>query len=78
VREMDEDELVRQIKGVHALGIRSKTQVTQRVLDAADKLLTIGAFCIGTDQTDLDAAAQHGVCVFNVYTHSLPMTSFLI
>ena len=60
-----EDELVERIKGVHVLGIRSKTRVTQRVLDAADKLLVVGAFCIGTTQIELDYAKQKGVVVFN-------------
>ncbi|MFJ6024415.1 phosphoglycerate dehydrogenase [Brevundimonas sp. NPDC092305] len=62
---LSEGELVRRIKGVHILGIRSKTQVTPRVLDAADRLLAIGAFCIGTNQIDLSAAAERGVAVFN-------------
>ena len=60
-----EEELIQKIKGIHVLGIRSKTQVTQKVLDAADKLLVVGAFCIGTTQIDLDAAKKRGVVVFN-------------
>jgi D-3-phosphoglycerate dehydrogenase len=47
------------------LGIRSKTHVTERVLDAADRLIAIGAFCIGTNQIDVPAATEHGVTVFN-------------
>ncbi|SIQ57004.1 phosphoglycerate dehydrogenase [Maribacter ulvicola] len=62
---LSEEELLEKIKGVHVLGIRSKTQVTQTVLDAADKLLVVGAFCIGTTQIDLDAAKKKGVVVFN-------------
>lgn len=62
---LSEDELVGRIPGVHILGIRSKTQVTKRVLEAADDLLSIGCFCIGTDQVDLKSAASHGVPVFN-------------
>ena len=62
---LDEDDLIERIKGVHVLGIRSKTMVTPRVLAAADRLLAIGAFCIGTNQIDLKAAADHGVAVFN-------------
>jgi D-3-phosphoglycerate dehydrogenase len=50
---------------VHFLGIRSRTQLTADVLAAADKLVAVGAFCIGTNQIDLDAAAQRGVPVFN-------------
>ena len=60
-----ENELIEKIKGIHVLGIRSKTQVTQKVLEAADKLLVVGAFCIGTKQIDLKAAKQNGVIVFN-------------
>ncbi len=62
---LDEDDLIERIKGIHVLGIRSKTSVTPRVLEAADRLLAIGAFCIGTNQIDLEAAASHGVAVFN-------------
>ncbi|WP_431121685.1 phosphoglycerate dehydrogenase [Flagellimonas flava] len=62
---LSEDELIERIKGVHVLGIRSKTQVTQKVLDAANKLLVVGAFCIGTTQIDLEHAKQKGVVVFN-------------
>ena len=62
---LDEDELCEKIKGIHVLGIRSKTQVTARVLEHADKLMAIGAFCIGTNQIDLEAALKKGVAVFN-------------
>ena len=62
---LDETELIERIKGVHLLGIRSKTQVTAKVLEAADSLMAIGAFCIGTDQIDLADAASRGVAVFN-------------
>jgi D-3-phosphoglycerate dehydrogenase / 2-oxoglutarate reductase len=62
---LDEDELIERIEGVALLGIRSKTQVSARVLRAADRLAAIGAFCIGTDQIDLVAAAGEGIAVFN-------------
>src|SRR5690606_16372265 len=62
---MDEDELIAALDGVQVLGIRSKTTVTRRVLEAAPDLLTVGAFCIGTNQVDLAAAAHRGVAVFN-------------
>lgn len=62
---LDEDELSKKIKGIRVLGIRSKTQVTSKVLEHADKLMAIGAFCIGTNQIDLDAATQKGIAVFN-------------
>ncbi|MNH77899.1 D-3-phosphoglycerate dehydrogenase [compost metagenome] len=62
---LDEDDLIEAIKGVHVLGIRSKTNVSKRVLEQADRLLAVAAFCIGTNQIDLEAAAEHGVAVFN-------------
>ncbi|KGM13311.1 3-phosphoglycerate dehydrogenase [Cellulomonas bogoriensis 69B4 = DSM 16987] len=62
---LDEDELIESLAGVQLLGIRSKTQVTERVLSHAPDLLAVGAFCIGTNQIDLDAAAREGIAVFN-------------
>jgi D-3-phosphoglycerate dehydrogenase len=62
---LDEADLIERIRGVHLLGVRSKTNVTAKVLEAADSLLAIGAFCIGTDQIDLDAANAGGIVVFN-------------
>ena len=62
---MDEDELIDALQGVQILGIRSHTQVTRRVLEACPELLAVGAFCIGTNQIDKEAAAEHGVAVFN-------------
>lgn len=62
---LDEDELSEKIKGIHVLGIRSKTRVTAKVLEHADKLMAIGAFCIGTNQIDLEAALEKGIAVFN-------------
>jgi D-3-phosphoglycerate dehydrogenase len=60
-----EDELVARIRDVHVLGIRSRTRVTPRVLSEARRLLTVGAFCIGTNQIALEAADERGVPVFN-------------
>lgn len=62
---LTEAELIEAIADVHLLGIRSQTKITARVLDAAPHLLAIGAFCIGTNQIDLEAAASRGVAVFN-------------
>ena len=62
---VSEADLIKAVKGVHVLGIRSKTQVTRGVIEAADKLLAIGAFCIGVNQVDLKAATEKGVAVFN-------------
>jgi len=59
------DDLKAAIADVHMLGIRSRTQVTADVLDAAEKLMAIGCFSIGTDQVDLDAARHRGIPVFN-------------
>ncbi|WP_327011049.1 phosphoglycerate dehydrogenase [Dactylosporangium sp. NBC_01737] len=64
-RALDEDELIARLDGVHLLGIRSKTQVSAAALAAAPHLRAIGAFCIGTDQIDLRAAAESGIAVFN-------------
>lgn len=62
---LDEDELCERIKGVSLLGIRSKTQVTKRVLENANRLIGVGAFCIGTNQIDLEECLKRGVAVFN-------------
>jgi D-3-phosphoglycerate dehydrogenase / 2-oxoglutarate reductase len=62
---LTEDELCEKIKNVSVLGIRSKTQVTAKVLENANRLMVIGAFCIGTNQIDLKAATKKGVAVFN-------------
>ena len=64
-KSLSEDELIEKIKEVHVLGIRSKTNVTQKVVDAADKLMVVSAFCIGTKQIDLDACKEKGIVVFN-------------
>jgi D-3-phosphoglycerate dehydrogenase len=60
-----EEELINLLPGYNALGIRSKTEITKRVLDSVSNLTTIGCFCIGTNQVDLVAAKSHGVAVFN-------------
>lgn len=62
---LDENELCEKIKNISVLGIRSKTQVTAKVLENANRLMVIGAFCIGTNQIDLKAATKKGVAVFN-------------
>ena len=64
-KSLSEDELIEKIKDVHVLGIRSKTQVTQKVIDAAERLMVVSAFCIGTKQIDLEACKEKGVVVFN-------------
>ncbi len=62
---LKDDELIAALRGVHLLGIRSKTRVTERVLAAAEGLLAVGCFCIGVNQVDLKAANRGGVPVFN-------------
>lgn len=64
---LKEDELIKALEGVQVLGIRSKTNVTKRVLESpqAKDLITVGAFCIGTNQVALEDAMRRGICVFN-------------
>jgi D-3-phosphoglycerate dehydrogenase / 2-oxoglutarate reductase len=62
---LDQDELIAALDGVALLGIRSGTQVTERVLASAPDLLAVGAFCIGVNQIDLAAASRRGIAVFN-------------
>lgn len=64
-KSLSEDELIEKIKNVHVLGIRSKTNVTKKVIEAAEKLMVVSAFCIGTKQIDLEACKENGVVVFN-------------
>jgi D-3-phosphoglycerate dehydrogenase len=62
---LTEEELIKRVKDVHFIGIRSRTQLTARVFEAAIKLQAVGCFCIGTNQVDLLAALIKGVPVFN-------------
>ncbi|HVW24510.1 MAG TPA: hypothetical protein VHC69_04040 [Polyangiaceae bacterium] len=64
-KALTEDELVRRIGEYDVLGIRSKTRVTERVLSAAPRLITVGCFCIGTNQVELGVANRLGIPVFN-------------
>jgi D-3-phosphoglycerate dehydrogenase len=64
-RAPSEDELCQRLDGVQVLGIRSQSQVSERVLESANALRAVGAFCIGTNQIDLPAAARKGIAVFN-------------
>ncbi len=76
---LPEDELIAAIKNVHLLGIRSKTQVTKKVLAAAEKLQAIGCFCIGTNQVDLAEATKKGVAVFNApYSNTRSVAELVI
>jgi D-3-phosphoglycerate dehydrogenase / 2-oxoglutarate reductase len=76
---LSEKELIEEIKDVHLLGIRSKTQITPKVLQAAKKLQAIGCFCIGVNQVDLKAATNHGVAVFNApYSNTRSVAELVI
>ncbi|MBK7122333.1 MAG: phosphoglycerate dehydrogenase [Chitinophagaceae bacterium] len=76
---LSESELMDAVKDVHLLGIRSKTQVTKKILEAAPKLQAIGCFCIGVNQVDLDAATKNGVVVFNApYSNTRSVAELVI
>lgn len=78
-KALTEDELIEEIKDVHILGIRSKTMVTKKVLDAAKKLQAIGCFCIGVNQVDLKSATKNGVVVFNApYSNTRSVAELVI
>ncbi|KAF2717877.1 hypothetical protein K431DRAFT_288124 [Polychaeton citri CBS 116435] len=62
---LPEDELIEKIRDVQVIGIRSKTKLTSSILKHAKNLIVIGCFCIGTNQVDLQYAADSGICVFN-------------
>ncbi|MFZ1527233.1 MAG: phosphoglycerate dehydrogenase [Ferruginibacter sp.] len=73
------DELIKAIKDVHILGIRSKTNVTEDVLQTAKKLQAIGCFCIGVNQVNLQAATEAGVAVFNApYSNTRSVAELVI
>lgn len=74
-----EEQLIAEIKDVHLLGIRSKTQITRPVLEAARKLQAIGCFCIGTNQVDLKSARELGIAVFNApYSNTRSVAELVI
>ena len=62
---LSEDELCEKVKDIHLLGIRSKTQLTKKILNSASRLIGVGAYCIGTNQIDMNAAIENGIAVFN-------------
>jgi D-3-phosphoglycerate dehydrogenase len=79
VGAMEEDELCEKIKDVSILGLRSKTLVTQKVLDSAQRLISIGAFCIGTNQIELKGAVKKGIAVFNApYSNTRSVVELVI
>ncbi|HEX6192596.1 MAG TPA: phosphoglycerate dehydrogenase [Chitinophagaceae bacterium] len=78
-KALTEEELIHEIKDVHILGIRSKTQITKNILAAATKLQAIGCFCIGVNQVDLKSATRNGVVVFNApYSNTRSVAELVI
>ena len=76
---LSEEALIKEIKNVHILGIRSKSIITNKILSAAPKLQAIGCFCIGVNQVDLDAATKYGVAVFNApYSNTRSVAELVI
>ena len=76
---LSEEQLIQEVKDVHILGIRSKTQITSTILQHASKLQAIGCFCIGTNQVDLVAARKKGVVVFNApYSNTRSVAELVI
>jgi D-3-phosphoglycerate dehydrogenase len=76
---LSEQDLIKQIENVHLLGIRSKTQITSKILEAATKLQAIGCFCIGINQVNLKEATKKGVVVFNApYSNTRSVAELVI
>lgn len=76
---LSEEQLINEIKHVHMVGIRSKTQITEKVLQHAVKLQAIGCFCIGTNQVNLEAARKKGIVVFNApYSNTRSVAELVI
>ena len=76
---LSEEELIKVIKDVHIIGIRSKTFISKKVLDNAKKLQAIGCFCIGVNQVDLKACKQKGVAVYNApYSNTRSVAELVI
>ncbi|TDO97605.1 phosphoglycerate dehydrogenase [Marinomonas balearica] len=76
---LSEEELIEKISEAHFIGIRSRTQLTEKVLAHANKLAAVGCFCIGTNQVDLDAASAKGIVVFNApYSNTRSVAELVI
>jgi D-3-phosphoglycerate dehydrogenase / 2-oxoglutarate reductase len=76
---LSDAELCKEIKGVHILGIRSKSNISENVLANADKLLAIGCFCIGINQVNLQSATEKGIAVFNApYSNTRSVAELVI
>ncbi len=78
-KALPEEELIKAVKDVHLIGIRSKTKITAAVLNAAEKLMAIGCFCIGVNQVDLQEATHKGIVVFNApYSNTRSVAELVI
>ena len=78
-KSLSEDDLIKEIRDVHILGIRSKTRITKNIFDAAKKLQAIGCFCAGVNQVDLKEATKNGVVVFNApYSNTRSVAELVI
>jgi len=76
---LPEEELIERIKDAHFVGLRSRTQLTRKVLESAPKLIAAGCFCIGTNQVDLAAAREMGIAVFNApYSNTRSVAELVI
>lgn len=76
---LTDDELIERIKDAHFVGLRSRTQLTRKVFEKAEKLIAVGCFCIGTNQVDLQAAQEYGVAVFNApYSNTRSVAELVI
>lgn len=76
---LPEEELIERVRDVHFIGLRSRTQLTERVINAASRLQAIGCFCIGTNQVDLTAALRLGIPVFNApYSNTRSVAELVI
>ena len=78
-KALPDAELKEAIRNAHFVGIRSRTQLTREVFEAAEKLIAVGCFCIGTNQVDLRAAIEHGIAVFNApYSNTRSVAELVI
>jgi D-3-phosphoglycerate dehydrogenase / 2-oxoglutarate reductase len=76
---ISDEELINELQGIHLLGIRSRTQISKKILENSPDLLAIGAYCIGVNQIDLDAASLNGVAVFNApYSNTRSVAEIVI
>ena len=76
---LSEDQLIEKIQNISILGIRSKTQITDKIINSGKRLLAIGAFCIGTNQVDLVSSAKFGIPVFNApYSNTRSVVELIV